>query len=61
MIARCADVADVIAAVNARDYRLLLAVHGGGHILRNSRDQQSTRRRRNLEAYKGTSNCLKSP
>jgi hypothetical protein len=32
MIARCADVADVIAAVNfARDEGLLLAVRGGGH------------------------------
>jgi FAD/FMN-containing dehydrogenase len=32
MIARCADVADVIAAVNfARDNGLLLAIRGGGH------------------------------
>jgi len=32
MIARCADVADVIAAVNfAREQKLLLAVRGGGH------------------------------
>jgi FAD/FMN-containing dehydrogenase len=32
MIARCADVADVIAAVNfARDNSLLLAIRGGGH------------------------------
>jgi FAD/FMN-containing dehydrogenase len=32
MIARCADVADVIATVNfARDNQLLLAVRGGGH------------------------------
>jgi hypothetical protein len=32
MIARCADVADVIAAVNfARDNDLLLAIRGGGH------------------------------
>jgi FAD/FMN-containing dehydrogenase len=32
MIARCADVADVIAGVNfARENRLLLAVRGGGH------------------------------
>jgi FAD/FMN-containing dehydrogenase len=32
MIARCADVADVIASVNfARDHGLLLAVRGGGH------------------------------
>ena len=32
MIVRCADVADVIAAVNyARDQKLLLAVRGGGH------------------------------
>lgn len=32
LIARCADVADVIAAVNfARDQRLLLAIRGGGH------------------------------
>ena len=32
LIARCANVADVIAAVNfARDGRLLLAVRGGGH------------------------------
>jgi hypothetical protein len=32
MIVRCADVADVIAAVNfAREQRLLLAVRGGGH------------------------------
>jgi FAD/FMN-containing dehydrogenase len=32
LIARCADVADVSAAVNfARDHNLLLAVRGGGH------------------------------
>ena len=32
LIARCADVADVIAAVNfAREYDLLVAVRGGGH------------------------------
>jgi FAD/FMN-containing dehydrogenase len=32
LIAKCADVADVIAAVNfARDEKLLLAVRGGGH------------------------------
>lgn len=32
MIARCADVADIIAAVNfARDNGLLLAIRGGGH------------------------------
>ena len=32
LIARCADVADVIAAVNfARDHGLLLAIRGGGH------------------------------
>jgi FAD/FMN-containing dehydrogenase len=32
LIARCADVADVIASVNfARDNNLLLAVRGGGH------------------------------
>src|SRR5436309_12287129 len=32
LIARCVDVADVIAAVNfAREQRLLLAVRGGGH------------------------------
>ncbi len=32
LIARCVDVADVIAAVNfARDHRLALAVRGGGH------------------------------
>jgi hypothetical protein len=32
MIARCVDVADVIAAVNfAREQKLLLAVRGGGH------------------------------
>ena len=32
LIARCANVADVITAVNfARDNRLLLAVRGGGH------------------------------
>ncbi len=32
LIARCADVADVMAAVNfARDQRLVLAVRGGGH------------------------------
>ncbi len=32
LIARCADVADVIAAVNfAREHDLLLAVRGGGH------------------------------
>ncbi len=32
MIARCVDVADVMAAVNfARDQKLLLAVRGGGH------------------------------
>jgi FAD/FMN-containing dehydrogenase len=32
LIARCADVADVIAAVNfARDQGLLLAIRGGGH------------------------------
>jgi FAD/FMN-containing dehydrogenase len=32
LIARCADVADVIASVNfARDHGLLLAVRGGGH------------------------------
>ncbi|HWE62491.1 MAG TPA: FAD-dependent oxidoreductase, partial [Chloroflexota bacterium] len=32
LIVRCVDVADVIAAVNfARDYRLTLAIRGGGH------------------------------
>src|SRR5215471_19640719 len=32
LIARCVDVADVIAAVNfAREHELLLAVRGGGH------------------------------
>src|SRR5260370_2921396 len=32
LIARCGDVADVIAAVNfARDHRVTLAVRGGGH------------------------------
>ena len=32
LIARCADVADVIAAVNfARDSKLLVAIRGGGH------------------------------
>ena len=32
LIARCRDVADVIAAVNlARDNQLLLAIRGGGH------------------------------
>src|SRR5687768_10212814 len=32
LIARCADVADVIAAVNfARDQGLLIAIRGGGH------------------------------
>ena len=32
LIARCADVADVIASVNfAREHALLLAVRGGGH------------------------------
>lgn len=32
LVARCADVADVIAAVNfAREKQLLLAVRGGGH------------------------------
>ena len=32
MIARCADVADVIAAVNfSRDHAMVLAVRGGGH------------------------------
>src|SRR3972149_2747075 len=32
LIARCADVADVVAAVNlAREKKLLLAVRGGGH------------------------------
>jgi FAD/FMN-containing dehydrogenase len=32
LIARCADVADVIASVNfAREHRLLLATRGGGH------------------------------
>lgn len=32
LIARCADVADVIASLNfAREHRLLLAVRGGGH------------------------------
>ena len=32
LIARCADVADVIASVNfARDNHLLLAIRGGGH------------------------------
>jgi FAD/FMN-containing dehydrogenase len=32
MIARCADVADVIAAVNfGRDHGLLIAIRGGGH------------------------------
>jgi len=32
LIARCVDVADVIAAVNfAREQNLMLAVHGGGH------------------------------
>ena len=32
LIARCADVADVIAAVNfGRDNGLLIAIRGGGH------------------------------
>ncbi len=32
LIARCVDVADVIAAVNfAREHQLTLAVRGGGH------------------------------
>ena len=32
LIARCADVADVIAAVNfAREHDLLVAIRGGGH------------------------------
>ncbi|MEG6551777.1 FAD-binding protein, partial [Desulfocurvibacter africanus] len=32
MVARCADVADVMACVNfARDNGLLLAIRGGGH------------------------------
>ena len=32
MIARCADVADVIAAVNfGRDHELRIAIRGGGH------------------------------
>src|SRR6187431_783249 len=32
LIARCVDVADVIAAVNyAREHDLLLAIRGGGH------------------------------
>ncbi|HVJ15840.1 MAG TPA: FAD-binding protein, partial [Polyangiaceae bacterium] len=32
LIARCADAADIIAAVNcAREQKLLLAVRGGGH------------------------------
>jgi len=32
LIARCADVTDVVAAVNAaREHGLLLAVRGGGH------------------------------
>jgi FAD/FMN-containing dehydrogenase len=32
LLARCADVADVMAAVNfARDNGLLLAIRGGGH------------------------------
>ena len=32
LIARCADVADVIAAVNfGRDNDLLIAIRGGGH------------------------------
>jgi FAD/FMN-containing dehydrogenase len=32
MIARCADVADVIAAVNfGRENKLLIAIRGGGH------------------------------
>jgi len=32
LIARCADVADVIAAVNfGRDNRLAIAIRGGGH------------------------------
>ena len=32
LIARCVDVADVIAAVNcAREHKLTLAVRGGGH------------------------------
>ena len=32
MIARCADVADVIAAVNfGREHKLLIAIRGGGH------------------------------
>ena len=32
LIARCADVADVIAAVNfGRDQNLLVAIRGGGH------------------------------
>src|SRR5579862_5641862 len=33
MIARCADVADVIAAVEfGREQKLLVAIRGGGHI-----------------------------
>src|SRR5262245_23732970 len=32
LIVRCANAADAVAAVNfAREYRLLTAVHGGGH------------------------------
>ena len=32
LIVRCADVADVIAAVNfGREHRMLIAVRGGGH------------------------------
>jgi FAD/FMN-containing dehydrogenase len=32
LIARCADVADVMAAVNfGREQKLLLAIRGGGH------------------------------
>jgi FAD/FMN-containing dehydrogenase len=34
LIARCADTADVVAAVNfAREHGLLVAIHGGGHSI----------------------------